>query len=123
MSKLQTALHSHIDFEHWSQLARTDPERFEQLRHRTLNECIARSSRNHQKRLRGLQWRIDRVRDKAGTPLAACLEISTMMWDTFHQLGELYNQAEALQQGKTVPKPDVKQATILPFAPPESTEH
>ena len=101
---------SRIDFDQWSQLAKTDPESFERQRSDVLNACIARASRNHQDRLRRLQWRIDRVRETASNPMAACVTISDMMWTAFHQLGEVYQQlAEARP---ALPR---RSARILPF--------
>ncbi len=105
---------SRIDFDQWSQLAKTDPESFERQRSALLDACIARASRNHQERLRRLQWRIDRIRDTAGTPLAACVRISDLMWRTFHQLGEAYQQLGDEPQ----PPPPRRTARILRFPRP-----
>lgn len=110
-----------IDFETWLDLARNDPARFETLRSRMLDDCIARSSTAHQERLRRLQWRIDRIRDRASNPLAACVQISDLMWDTFNRLGAAYRQLE--RPAATAPKlrPGLENtprcAKILPFPP------
>ena len=102
-----------IDFDHWSELAKSDPDSFEQLRDRTLQACINRSSSAHQARLRCLQWRIDQIRSQSGTPLAACVKISGIMWDTFNRLGKVYNEFEQQSAGK--PMPPQPTAKILPF--------
>ncbi len=104
---------SRIDFDQWSQLAKRDPESFERQRSALLDACIARASRSHQDRLRRLQWRIDRVRDTASNPMAACVAISDMMWTTFHQLGEAYQQL-----AEERPAPPRRSARILPFRRP-----
>jgi hypothetical protein len=119
MSKGTSA--SRIDFEHWLVLARDDPDSFEQLRSRMLDDCIARASAPHQERLRRLQWRIDRIRERASNPLAACVQISDLMWNTFNRLGEAYRSLEI--PGPTGPtnhrlaRPPRKSARILPFRP------
>ncbi len=100
---------SRIDFDHWSQLAKTDPETFERERSAVLDACIARASHDHQDRLRRLQWRIDRIRETAGTPMAACMRISDLMWRTFHQLGDAYRQLATDD-----PRPP-RRATVLRF--------
>ena len=103
----------HIDFEQWAHLAQHDPHAFEQLRHRLLEAYIARSSSAHQDRLRRLQWRIDRLREKASNPMSACVQISNLMWDTFDQLGKAYKNPDTAQSEKS-PKAD-KSAAVLPF--------
>ncbi len=103
----------HIDFEQWAQLARHDPHAFEQLRHRLLEAYIARSSSTHQDRLRGLQWRIDRLREQASNPMSACVQISNLMWDTFDQLGQAYKNPDLSPPEKS-PKAG-QSATVLPF--------
>ena len=105
-----TASASRIDFDQWLQLAKTDPESFERQRSALLDACIARASRSHQERLRRLQWRIDRIRETSGTPMAACVRISDLMWRTFSQLGEVYQQL-----GEEQPAPPRRSARILRF--------
>ena len=63
-----------IKFEHWAYLAQHDPATFEQLRSRMLDDCIASAAASHQQRLRCLQWRIDRIREKASNPLSEPLD-------------------------------------------------
>ena len=103
----------HIDFEQWAHLAQQDPHTFEQLRQRLLEAYIARSSSTHQDRLRRLQWRIDRLREQASTPMSACVQISNLMWDTFDQLGMAYKNPDTFQPEKC-PQAD-KSAAVLPF--------
>ncbi|UCE89189.1 MAG: DUF3135 domain-containing protein [Pseudomonadota bacterium] len=79
-----------IDFEQWSWLARNDPEKFEQLRTRMLESAMRGSRGTSRRRLEQLQWRIDRVRETNPNPLAACIAISDMMWETFQDLAERY---------------------------------
>lgn len=104
----------HIDFDYWLQLAQDDPVGFESLRTETLESHISRASDAQQNRLRCLQWRIDRVRDNAKTPLAACISISDMMWDTFNHLATGYKHLDHLRHGHYNQLPS---ATVLKFEP------
>jgi hypothetical protein len=71
-----------IDFDTWSEMARTDPETFELMRQAAIEAAIVGAAAHNQERLRRLQWRIDQERRLAPTPMAACLRISRMMWRT-----------------------------------------
>ena len=73
---------NNFDFEKWSSLASTDPEAFEQYRKQVINNFIQDLPEEKQQRMRCLQWRVDSIRRLAKTPLAACIEISNMMWDS-----------------------------------------
>lgn len=61
-----------------------------------IDTFIAACPKN-QRRLAGLQFRIDMERKLAHTPLKACLRVSGMMWDSFlelrSELAELGSQA------------------------------
>jgi len=103
-----------IDFDYWLQLAQDDPERFESLRSEALEICINRAPDSQQARLRCLQWRIDRVREKTKNPMVACIRISNMMWDTINNLATGYQHLEHLQQGHPS---TLASATILDFKP------
>ncbi|MFO7645088.1 MAG: DUF3135 domain-containing protein [Desulfosarcina sp.] len=103
----------HIDFDEWARLAKSDPERFEHLRSRVVDYCIARAPADRRHRLRCLQWRINQVRSTASNPLSACISISNMMWSTFGHLGEAY---EDLQHAR---RPFRRCARILPFPGPQ----
>lgn len=75
-----------FDFDEWHQLANSDPDAFEQKRQKYINKIIQSAPKAKQKRLRCLQWRIDQTRLLSNTPLAACINISKLMWDSV--LGE-----------------------------------
>ena len=99
-----------IDFEEWARLAKVDPDRFEVQRDRTIAEAISRAPVNRQHHLRCLQWRVDRVRERTSNPLAACIAISDMMWNTFHNLNDSYKEL----QNPGLQRPEAK---ILAFQP------
>lgn len=73
---------NNFDFEKWSRLANTDPEAFEQHRSQVINNFIQDLPEERQQRIRCLQWRVDGIRRTSKTPMAACIEISRMMWDS-----------------------------------------
>ena len=70
-----------FDFDRWAALARERPEEFERLRETAITELIDSAPESLRQRLRGAQWQIDVVRQRARTPIAACLQLSDMMWD------------------------------------------
>lgn len=81
---------NHIDFEEWSTLASSDPEKFEQLRQEKISNFIESTTQDRQQRLRGLQWQIDRTRERhKDSTMASCLAISKLMWQTFEQLSAM----------------------------------
>ena len=90
--------HTDFDFDQWVRLAREDPERFEQLRQQKIAEMIAEVPEEIRKRMEGLQWKIDQMRQTASNPMASCIRISSLMWDTV--LGEdgLVQSIESLDQ-------------------------
>jgi hypothetical protein len=93
------------DFEHWAQLAITDPEAFEDRRSHLIEAFISSAPIERQQRLRGLQWRIDQIRRTAHTPLAACIRISRMMWDSVLGAGGLHETLNIALQGVNEARP------------------
>lgn len=71
-------------FEEWAELARTNPEAFEQQRRQQIESVISSVSSRQRNRLERLQWRIDMERHRATTPLSACMRISGMMMDALY---------------------------------------
>ena len=112
-------LSSNFDFDEWLELSKRDPESFENRRLQSIEELINSAPEDRQHRLRCLQWKIDRVRDKMSTPLAACVAISDMMWDSLDKLNQLYHDCEAvtsLKGGKRV-MTSLPKAKIMQFSP------
>lgn len=105
-----------FDFKEWAELAKSDPDRFEAKRSRVINEAIRRVPADRQRMLRGLQWRVDRVRELKRTPLAACMAISEMMWDTFSDLHHSYVKLADIKPGQKHIVEPLPTASILPFA-------
>lgn len=71
-----------LDFEAWMDLARNSPKVFETKRMAVIEEYISSVPVQQQERLRRLQWRIDVERKRAPNPLAACIRINRMMWNS-----------------------------------------
>lgn len=103
-----------INFEYWSKLAATDPKKFEELRQLEISALIEKASNQGQRqRLRGLQWRIDQIRNQhKDAAMASCIAISELMWETFQHLSEvLHSQSE---NGLSKVTPSMK-ANVIPF--------
>lgn len=102
-----------IDFEEWMTLASSEPQNFEQLRQDKISELIKSAPKKYQHRLLCLQWRIDQIREKNNaSPMAACIAISGLMWDTFGHLNDLL-QSHA-ENGLPISTPPIP-ANIIPF--------
>lgn len=71
-----------FDFDQWAILAHTDPEAFELKRINTIEAVISDAPARCQMQLRRLQWKLDRIRETTPTPLAACVRMQEMMWDS-----------------------------------------
>ena len=115
----QPKLQSSFNFDEWLELSKRDPQSFESRRLESIEEFINSVPEDKQHRLRCLQWKIDRVREKMPTPLAACVAISDMMWDSLDKLNQLYHDCEAATSVKndkrvTATLPNAK---IIQFSP------
>ena len=84
------------DFDAWAALARDDPEAFERRRDSAVNSLIDDAPDRSQRRLRGLQWRVDQERQLAQSPLGACIRISSLMWQNVMDEGGLLDHCEQL---------------------------
>ncbi len=96
--------HESLDFDLWSRVAREQPGRFEEMRRAAIDEVIAKAPREQQRRLRGLQWRIDQERRLAKSPLGACIRISHMMWESVSAPGGLLDSLKRLESPRS-PQP------------------
>ena len=75
-----------FDFDAWAELARTDPEAFESKRTNIIEATIRAAPRRNHQQLRRLQWKLDSIRATAPNPMAACIRMQELMWDSV--LGE-----------------------------------
>lgn len=85
------------DFDELVKLAEENPEELENLRQRLCDELIQSAPQEYRRRLRGIQFQIDMERQKAKSPMAACLKISEMMHDSFSQLRDALNEVQEIR--------------------------
>lgn len=106
----QSRSHSrHLDFDALAHLAATDVARFEKVRSLAIASAIRRAPPACRDRLWRLQWRIDRTRDRAKTPMAACISVYNMMWDSFAGLNRMYqNLSDPTAPGKFIRLPKAR---------------
>ena len=104
-----------LDFYEAMELARTDPEAFEQYRKYIIDSLIARAPKRNREHLRRLQWRIDMERERASNPVAACVKLYEMMWDSFageSGLVDTINNAHPSSDNMNGPRAGAK---VVPF--------
>jgi hypothetical protein len=108
-----------VDFDEMLALAKTDPVSFEAKREEYIESFLSNLPADKQTRLRGLQWQIDQTRQLARTPMASCIAISNMMWDSLHKLGQQQRELVKLATGQSTQFVNVQaasdKATIIPF--------
>jgi hypothetical protein len=110
-----------FDFDEWYRLSQQSPDKFELKRQQLCEQIINHASLNNQRRLRGLQFQINMNRRKSANAMDSCINISTLMWDSFYNLfDELKNlsdypdkpASQQCQNSEQRPAP-----VILPFYP------
>lgn len=112
-----------LDFDDWVALAQEDPDSFEAMRKRCIDDFISQVPEAKRLRLRGLQWKIDQTRKLNKTPLASCIAISNMMWDSLEQLNQYQQELVTLtshphsQSRYTHTSPEAK---VIPFKRPDA---
>lgn len=97
-------------FEELRRLAEQNPAELENLRQRLVEETISKAPEDFQRRLRGLQFRIDAERQLSSNPMSACLRMSRMMHDQLYMLLESI-QDSTHNQAPVRPRP----ANVIPF--------
>ena len=96
------------------ELWKDSPETFDSLRLKRINAYIESVPERNRERLRCLQWKIERMRERATNPLAATIAISEMMWSSFNDLGTQYRELADFVEGREPLQPR-RSATVLPF--------
>ncbi len=102
-------------FDKWASLARHDPHGFETARRQVLQSLIESAPLTQRRRLEGLQWQIDRERERSDTPMASCIKISSLMWDKVLGEGGLVDNLEQLSGVKPISERPRCAASVLPF--------
>jgi hypothetical protein len=96
------------DFDTLKHWALAEPERLDALLHQQIEALIAQVGPDQQRRLRGLQFRIDCQRRLARNNLDSCIRIANMMHDSVHAMRRhmLHLQEESLAQAEESQPPD-----------------
>ncbi len=99
------------DFDTLKEMAEKDPQALEALRQQHVDALIESAPSNTRRRLRGLQFQIDAQRSIHPTPMAACIKLSQMMYESFSELRYLLN--EFTEQGpRSIPREEINQSPI-----------
>lgn len=104
-----------LDFDQAMELARSDPAAFEQYRQNVIDALIARASERNRQHLRCLQWRIDKERERAPTPFAACIKLYRMMWESFAGERGLQDTLQNAHETHNREQPQRPKAKVISF--------
>ncbi len=74
------------DFDTLKYWALVEPQRLDALLHRQIDELIEQVEPERQRRLRGLQFRIDCERRLAKNNMDSCIRIAHMMHESFYEM-------------------------------------
>ena len=96
------------DFDTLKHWALAEPERLDALLHQQIEALIAQVGPDQQRRLRGLQFRIDCQRRLARNNLDSCIRIANMMHDSLYDMRRhiVQLQEESLTQAEERGPPD-----------------
>lgn len=98
------------DFDTLKQWALAEPERLDDLLHQQIDALIEQVGPERQRRLRGLQFRIDCQRRLAKNNLDSCIRIANMMHESFFvmrsQINHLHDESR-LGEGKLSPENNI----------------
>ena len=78
-----------LEFDDAVELARKDPEAYEQYRLDAIEAMIAKSPIKYHQDLRRLQWRIDQTRERSPNATSATVKLYQMMGESFAGQGGL----------------------------------
>lgn len=102
----------------WARLAQQDPEAFEAMRLKLVDDYIKNAPSDIQKRLECMQWKIEHIRRQADNPTEAFTAITEMMWESTRKLGHTHNDLLDACGGKAPSVPPRRNfGNILNFKP------
>jgi len=105
-----------FNFDEWLKLHSDDPVAFEEKRELWLDTVINSAPTKYQRRLHGLMFKINTIRQREKNPLQTCVKISDMMMDSLSDLGFfLGDLSYTLQGGQSDIKSQESTAKILEF--------
>lgn len=85
------------DFEELMKLAKENPAELERIRQKACEDIIQKAPEKYQRKLRGLQFKIDMEREKSKNALASCVNLSKMMHHSFGRLRDALNEAQGIK--------------------------
>jgi hypothetical protein len=104
-----------LDHEKLRALASNDPEAFERYREKLYQKVVDQAPIELQRRLKGIQFKLNMARKAAGNPISSCMRISEMMHDSFVELKlALANPQKYLHEQKSK---HVESAEIIQLFP------
>jgi len=105
-----------FDFDEWLALYRDDPIAFEEKRALWIDMIINSAPVKYQRRLHGIMFKVNTIRQREKNPIQTCMKISDMMMDSLSDLrfflGDL---SYTLQGGQNDIKSQESTAKILEF--------
>lgn len=81
-----------------AQLARDDPAAYEALRRELIDSFIASAPERVRPRLRGIQFRVDHVRQMSRSTLGSTVKIYELMWESFLRLNASWQSLASREQ-------------------------
>ena len=109
------ALKNRRCFDDWAKLAQADPTAFENARREAIEQFILDAPEEKQEWLRCIQWRVDQIRQRSGSPLGACIKISNMMMDALAGEKGLLEALGKLEPDEQEAHSEPECAQIYPF--------
>ena len=103
------------NFDTWASLAATDLDAFDYQRSRIIEAAIRQAPTRNRQRLRCLQWKLDRIRDTARTPMVACLRMNRMLWEAVASDTGLLACLQSATTGGEAPRSRATSAKIIPL--------
>ena len=104
-----------FDFDAWTSLAQRDPQAFEKQRRCVLEAAILEAPARKQPQLRRTQWKLDQIRRRSATPLAACLQMQRLLWDNVAGKDGLLERLQQFSRQDGACRHTRRSAKILPF--------
>ena len=105
---------SGFNFDEWVELAKEDPDAFEERRDALLKQAIEQAPLHFRKKLHGLQFQVDMIRERSAHPMGACVRISSLMMDSLfaNESGRRAGKTEAPDRG---PRGGFRENNLIPF--------
>ncbi|OGI15301.1 MAG: hypothetical protein A2878_02900 [Candidatus Moranbacteria bacterium RIFCSPHIGHO2_01_FULL_54_31] len=109
-----------FDFDEWVALFQQDPEEAERRRRAVTEDLISSVASEGQERLRRLQWRIDRERERHTSPLGSCVALNQMLMERVYNTGGFFESVKllgliALDRGEIITIEPKKNCRFLTF--------